>query len=50
MFVYPVNQTAQLPEVFTQYAQVTDQPASISYAEIAANRDAWIEAWTEVMK
>ncbi len=50
MFVYPVNQTAQLPEVFTQYAQVTDQPAAISCAEIAANRDTWIEAWTEVMK
>jgi thiamine transport system substrate-binding protein len=50
MFVYPVNQTAQLPEVFTKYAQVTDQHAAISYAEIAANRDAWIEAWTEVMK
>ncbi len=50
MFVYPVNQTAKLPEVFTQHAQVTDQPAAISYAEIAANRDAWIEAWTEAMK
>ncbi len=50
MFVYPVNQTAQLPEVFTQHAQVTTQPAAISYDEIAANRDAWIEAWTEVMK
>ncbi len=50
MFVYPVNQTAQLPEVFTQYAQVTDQPAAISYDDIAANRDSWIEAWTEVMK
>lgn len=50
MFVYPVNQTAQLPEVFTQYAQVTDQPAAMSYDEIAANRDTWIEAWTEVMK
>ena len=50
MFVYPVNQTAQLPEVFTQYAQVADQPASIIYADIAANRDSWIEAWNEVMK
>ena len=49
-FVYPVNQTAALPEVFTQHAQVTDRPAVISYVEIAANRDAWIEAWTEVMK
>lgn len=50
MFVYPVNQSAQLPEVFTQYAQVADQPASITYDEIAANRDAWIEAWAGVMK
>lgn len=50
MFVYPVNQSAQLPEVFVQYAQVADQPASITYADIAANRDAWIEAWVEVMK
>jgi len=50
MFVYPVSQSAQLPEVFTQYAQVADQPADIAYADIAANRDAWIEAWNEVMK
>jgi len=50
MFVYPVNQTAQLPEVFTQHAQVAIQPADISYDDIAANRDAWIETWNEVMK
>ncbi len=50
MFVYPVNQIAQLPEVFTKYAQVASQLADISYDDIAANRDAWIEAWNEVMK
>ncbi len=50
IFVYPVNQTAQLPEVFTKYAQVAEQPASITYDDIAANRDTWIEAWAEVMK
>jgi len=50
MFVYPVNQSAQLPEVFNQHAQVAEQPAGISYNEIASNRDKWIEAWTEVMK
>ncbi|HAX68403.1 MAG TPA: thiamine ABC transporter substrate-binding protein [Anaerolineae bacterium] len=50
MFVYPVNQSAQLPEVFTQYAQVAEQPANISYDDIASNRDAWIESWNEVMK
>ncbi len=50
MFVYPVNLNAQLPEVFTKYAQVAAQPAAISYGEIAKNRDAWIEAWTAAMK
>ncbi len=50
MFVYPVNKNAQLPEVFVNFAQVAENPAVLSYAEIASNRDAWIEAWTEVMK
>src|SRR3990172_169485 len=50
MFVYPVNKNAQLPEVFVKFAQVAENPAVLSYAEIAANRDSWIEAWTEAMK
>lgn len=50
MFVYPVNKTAQLPEVFVRHTHAPEKPASISYEEIAANRDAWIEAWNEVMK
>ncbi len=50
MFVYPVNPNANLPEVFTKHAQVAAQPVVISYEDIAKNRDAWIEAWTEAMK
>ena len=50
MFVYPVNKNANLPEVFVKYAQVAESPAMLSYSEIASNRDAWIEAWTEAMK
>jgi thiamine transport system substrate-binding protein len=50
MFVYPVNQRAQLPEVFVKYAEVAQSPAALSADEIASNRDAWIEAWTEAMK
>ena len=50
MFVYPLNKNSQLPDVFAQYAQVAETPAIISYSEIASNRDAWIEAWTEIMK
>ena len=50
MFVYPVNKNAKLPDVFVNFAQVAENPATLSSAEIASNRDAWIEAWTEAMK
>jgi thiamine transport system substrate-binding protein len=50
MFVYPTNKSAKLPDVFVKYAQVAENPATLSYAEISASRDAWIEAWTAAMK
>lgn len=50
MFVYPVNQNATLPEAFVKYSQAPTQPAVLSPEDISANRDAWIEAWAEVMK
>jgi thiamine transport system substrate-binding protein len=49
MFVFPVNPLAALPEAFTLYAQVPEQPAELSPAEIALNRDKWIAAWTETV-
>lgn len=49
MFMYPVNPAAQLPPEFVQWAQVAEQPASLDPALIAANRDAWITAWTETV-
>jgi thiamine transport system substrate-binding protein len=51
MFVYPVNPNAMLPEEFVKYAQAPEQTATLSPEEIAANRDRWIQAWTDaVMK
>ena len=51
MFVYPVDPGATLPEAFTKYAQAPEQTAALSPEEIAANRDQWIQAWTDaVMK
>ena len=50
MFVYPVDPGTPLPEAFTKYAQVPAQPAMLAPDEIAANRDAWIEAWAQAMK
>jgi thiamine transport system substrate-binding protein len=49
MFVYPVNPTAALPEEFVKYAQVPSQPATLAPEEIVANRDRWIQEWTDVV-
>ena len=49
MFVYPVLPDAALPEEFTQYAQAPRQTATLPPEEIAANRDRWIQAWTDVV-
>jgi thiamine transport system substrate-binding protein len=49
MFVYPVNPAAALPEEFVKYAQAPEQTASLTPEEIAANRDRWIQEWTDVV-
>ncbi len=49
MFVFPVNQNAKVPEVFTQNIQVPPQPARMDYQKIAQNRDAWIKAWDDTI-
>lgn len=49
MFVYPVNQTAVLPEPFQQHSQSPEQPAALDSDQIAENRDAWIQAWDEAV-
>jgi thiamine transport system substrate-binding protein len=49
MYVYPVNPNVVLPEEFTKYAQAPEQAAFLPANEIAANRDQWIQAWTDVV-
>jgi thiamine transport system substrate-binding protein len=49
MFVFPVNPDAQLPEVFVEHAQIPTHPASLSPDLIDANRETWINAWTETV-
>jgi len=49
MFVYPANSTVTLPEPFTKYSQAPEQTAAIAPDVIAANRDKWIQAWTDVV-
>jgi thiamine transport system substrate-binding protein len=49
MFVYPVHPNAALPDPFIKYAQAPEQPAVLAPDVIAEKRDAWIQAWTDVL-
>jgi thiamine transport system substrate-binding protein len=49
MFVYPVNKDAKLPEIFTQYSSIPEKPAILDAAEIDANRETWINEWTQTV-
>ncbi len=49
MFVFPVNSQAKLPDVFANNVQIPEKPATLDPALIDANREGWIEAWTEVV-
>jgi thiamine transport system substrate-binding protein len=49
MFVFPVNQNAQLPEPFVEHAQIPDAPASLDSQQIAENRETWIQTWNDVV-
>jgi thiamine transport system substrate-binding protein len=48
-FVYPVHPDAKLPDVFDKWSVIATDPASLHPAVIAANRDTWIEQWTETV-
>ena len=49
MWVFPANEKAALPQVFLDFAEIPERPAVVSPEAIAKNREAWIEAWTEVV-
>ncbi len=47
LFVFPVNDSAVLPEVFEKFAAKPENPLTIEADEIAANREEWIEQWAD---
>jgi thiamine transport system substrate-binding protein len=49
MYVFPVNQQAKLNDVFSKFLVVPQKPAYVSPADIAANREKWIQAWTQAV-
>ena len=49
MFVFPANEGVALPQAFIDWIQVPVETAVVDPAQIDANRETWIEAWTEVV-
>jgi thiamine transport system substrate-binding protein len=49
MFVFPVNQEAELPDIFTQYSSIPEKPAVMAAADIDTNRETWINEWTQTV-
>ena len=49
MYVFPVNTKAPLNDTFQKYLAIPPHPAVVSPADIAANRDKWIQAWTDAV-
>ncbi|MGH2537192.1 MAG: thiamine ABC transporter substrate-binding protein [Candidatus Promineifilaceae bacterium] len=49
MFVFPASEEADLPEVFLEWTEVPQQPATLPPEEIDAKREAWIRAWTDTV-
>jgi thiamine transport system substrate-binding protein len=49
MFVYPSNVKATIPPIFGEFGAVPQEPATMDYERLSANRETWIEAWSEVV-
>jgi thiamine transport system substrate-binding protein len=49
MFVFPVNQNAELDDAFKQFLAVPEKPAFVNPEQITENRETWIKDWTEVV-
>ena len=49
LFVFPVNKTAALPDLFTKFAVAPKNPLTLEPADIEKNRDSWLNSWREII-
>ena len=49
MFVYPVRDGAELPPEFVEHAVAPDDVHQLPPDDIGAQRDAWIDEWTDLV-
>jgi len=50
MFVYPVNDQAKLPDVFSEFTTLPQNPVITEPGTIEANRERWIQEWTTIAR
>jgi thiamine transport system substrate-binding protein len=48
MYVFPVDDQADLPAVWSKYAKTDPKPFTVPPAEIAKNRDTWLREWSDL--
>lgn len=49
MFVYPVREDVPLPSAFAEHAVQPESPLTLPPEAIDANRDRWIDEWTQIV-
>jgi thiamine transport system substrate-binding protein len=49
LFVWPARTDVAPPAEFTEFATVVDDPLTVSPADIAANRESWVDQWTQLV-
>jgi thiamine transport system substrate-binding protein len=49
MFVFPAREDAALPPEFEKFAVVPDSPLELPPEEIEANRERWVDEWTDIV-
>lgn len=49
MFVFPARSGTPLPQVFTDFAAVVEDPLQLPADEVATNLSAWLAEWGQVM-
>ncbi|MEO5832312.1 MAG: thiamine ABC transporter substrate-binding protein [Nakamurella sp.] len=50
MYVYPVDRATALPADWATYATVATDPVTVDPATIAANRDGWLQSWSDLLE
>ncbi|AEI13532.1 thiamine ABC transporter substrate-binding protein [Cellulomonas gilvus] len=49
MYMYPVSTAVELPQEWQQWAPLAEQPFEVAPDEIAAERDTWLEQWSDTV-